>query len=44
MISGNCRFSNLSGVGGDEVSNDALELFFESLGEDTLLGDAVEEI
>ena len=36
--------SNLCGVGGDEVSDDGLELLFEGFGEDTAFGDAVEEV
>jgi len=37
-------FSNLCGVGGEEVSDDGLELLFEGLGENTTFGDAVEEV
>jgi len=36
--------SDLCGVGGDEVSDDGLELLFEGFGEDTTFGDAVEEV
>jgi len=41
MMSG---VSNLCGVGGEEVSNDGLELLFEGFGEDTTFGDAFKEV